>query len=408
VRTPFRRTQQTGRRLRSTAPVLARLWTAAVAYLAAATVNAQPAIPSAPAGIVETGMPPFVVFGPETLGVSTAPTDLALLPDGRVVVVAAHELAFGDGTRWEVFRSAEGERPIYRDVMVGDDDSIYFGIDSGIGRLLLGADGLWRTERVVAMPDDPQLRQKTMISVRRVQDEWIWYSGSGDMVNWRPGRPPGIVRNSADIAHLFRLKDELYASDQSTGGLYRVPPHGAERVGSLAADRALTITASAPFDATSILVGTKLAGLKLFDGQQLHDFGDPGPLTSGAQINDLCRVTENMFAAAVDTVGIVFFDRTGHVQQVLASNVDHRFARSERLRYSPQGALWVLLNEGIARVEYPSRVSRFEAMIPGGTTFVRPVRHQGRLWMVADGRVYRGIYDAAGRLQQFTSESPRT
>ena len=52
------------------------------------------AMPAAPAGISETGAPSFVVLGPEALGLSTAPIDMHLLPDGRILVVSQHELSF--------------------------------------------------------------------------------------------------------------------------------------------------------------------------------------------------------------------------------------------------------------------------------------------------------------------------
>jgi len=55
------------------------------------------AIPAPPAGVVETGAPSFVVLGPESLGLSTAPSDLHILPDGRILVVSQHEIAIGDG-----------------------------------------------------------------------------------------------------------------------------------------------------------------------------------------------------------------------------------------------------------------------------------------------------------------------
>ena len=58
-------------------------------------------IPAAPAGLIEAGAPSFTVLGREALGLSTAPTDLHIMPDGRILVVAQREIALGDGVRWE-------------------------------------------------------------------------------------------------------------------------------------------------------------------------------------------------------------------------------------------------------------------------------------------------------------------
>jgi hypothetical protein len=86
-------------------------------------------MPAAPPGVVETGVPAFFVLGPESLGLSTAPTDLHLLPDGRVLVVSQHEIAIGDGVRWETFQQAANQSDyIYDHVAVDDDGRIYAGI----------------------------------------------------------------------------------------------------------------------------------------------------------------------------------------------------------------------------------------------------------------------------------------
>ena len=75
----------------------------------AACTMAAHAMPPAPTGSMEAGVPAFVVMGPEALGLSTAPTDLHVLPDGRVLVVSQSELAFGDGVRWETFRGVQDQ-----------------------------------------------------------------------------------------------------------------------------------------------------------------------------------------------------------------------------------------------------------------------------------------------------------
>ncbi|HOG91962.1 MAG TPA: hypothetical protein PLE80_00145, partial [Opitutaceae bacterium] len=55
-------------------------------------------IPSAPTDLREVGVPAFVVMGAEALGLSSPPTDIQLLPDGRVLIVAQREICFGDGS----------------------------------------------------------------------------------------------------------------------------------------------------------------------------------------------------------------------------------------------------------------------------------------------------------------------
>ena len=77
-----------------------------VAGLAGVPLRAE-LMPAALPGLAEAGVPSYLVLGPEGMGLSSSPIDLHLLPDGRLLVVAAQEIAIGDGVRWETFRGAD-------------------------------------------------------------------------------------------------------------------------------------------------------------------------------------------------------------------------------------------------------------------------------------------------------------
>jgi C4-dicarboxylate-specific signal transduction histidine kinase len=128
-------------------------------------------------------------------------------------------------------------------------------------------------------------------------------------------------------------------------------------------------------------------------------------LGDGHRITDLCPVGEGFFAASIDTVGIVFFDREGRTLQVLERSLDHRLARVQRVLYSANGVLRALLNDGVARISFPSPVSHFEPLLASGLAYAQPLRHAGKLWILADGRAMRGIY-GGGRLDRFEDDTP--
>jgi hypothetical protein len=76
------------------------------------------------------------------------------------------------------------------------------------------------------------------------------------------------------------------------------------------------------------------------------------------------------------------------------------------MHFAPNGVLWVILTEGLARVEVPSPVSRFEPLLMSAIDYAKPLRYNGHLWMTADGRARRGVYDVDGRLTGFVDDSP--
>jgi hypothetical protein len=236
--------------------IVALLATTAALPVTAALEPIAPAyIPSTPAGHYEAGVPAFTIVGPESIGISSLPTGLHLLNDGRVLVTSQREIAFGDGVRWDAFRAADGQAAIYRDAIADTDGTIYFGSDSGIERLEIGTDGQWRAVHAMALPNDPRVRNKTMVAVEAVAGDWFWHSSGGDMVAWRPGKTPRVVPNLASVEHLFELKGQLYASDSSSGALYCLSSGNREVPGAEHISSEL-ITASAPLDADHLLIGT--------------------------------------------------------------------------------------------------------------------------------------------------------
>jgi hypothetical protein len=300
---------------------------------------------AAPAGFVEAGVPSFVVFGPDSLGFSTAPSDMHLLPDGRILVVSQRQIAMGDGTRWDTYQQApDQEAFIYAQVAVDNDGSIYTGISKKICRIDLGADALWRFVPVYTTSDeDPYSR------VVQFSDKWIWRSGGGTMLAWRPGRPVEKCGLSASVEDIFAVGHDLFASNGSSGGIYQLHFGGvATPVSSVDTVASDIVTCSADYGPNQLIVGTTGSGIRTFDGKTFGDVVLPKILAQGSHINDICQAGTDLYAAAVDTKGIVFFKRGGRIVQVLTGTLDHRLSRPRRLVYSKNGVLWVMLENAVA------------------------------------------------------------
>lgn len=365
-------------------------------------------MPSAPRGMVEAGAPHFAVLGAESLGLSTAPNDLQLLPDGRVLVVTPTELAFGDGVRWETFRAAVGQPSIISTVAVDRDGRIYTPMEGGFARIDLGDDARWRFISAEKLSGDKSARTTTTSTVTMFADHWYWYGSIDAIISWRPGEKASLIGNVGAIDRVFPLGQDLFLSDHSSGALFRLNfvSGNVQRVFATESRLSEAVTCAIPFAPGQLLVGTISTGLKIFDGTTFRPFAATGWLSGGHRITDLCPTGEGLFAAAVDTVGIVFFDREGRTVQVLERSLDHRLAQVRRLQYASDGVLWALLNEGVARVEFPSVLSHFEPLLAGGLVFAQPLRHSGQLWILADGRAMRGIYGSGGNLERFEDDTP--
>ncbi len=388
-----------------TAPLLA----AAFLLLTAALLPARGEIPAAPPGQTEIGVPSFVVLGPESLGMSSAPTDMHFLSDGRLVIVAQREVTFGDGIRWETYRRIDEDiNYISGKVAVDAQSRLYTGIEAKFARIELNADARWHYTPVAGLPNSAEFAGVVPSSVTMLGSSWYWYGGSGSLLRWQPGSEATLIRHSGSIERIFGFGGNTYISDAASGQLFKVDEQQRCTVGISPPDTTLVdiVTSAVAFAPGQALLGTAGAGLKLFDGRRLVPFHGQGPLRGGNRINDLCSVGEGLFAAAVDTAGIVVFDDSGRIVQALDRTLDHRLARVRQLLHSPDGVLWALLNEGVARMEFPSQFSNFAPLVPTGLTYATMLRLDGRLWIHSEGKILRGIYDDDRRLVRFEDDTP--
>jgi signal transduction histidine kinase len=381
-------------------------WLLALGVAAAALVlRGQPSpIRAAAPGLNEAGVPAFAISSPAALGLSAPPTDLQPLPDGRIVALAGRELALGDGTRWEVFRLAPNDTTdISTQLAVDASGQIYVGMPAWFARLEFRSDGLLRRVPVAQTPSP--LMTPTL--VHDVRGRWYWHAGTGDVVRWRPGEHPITVARITDLERALELGGTDYLSDRAEGVFCRVTPAGPETVIAAAETNVShSITCGLDLGEGRLVVGTNGHGLRRFENGRVLPINGSGLLAGLSRINDLCPTVPGLYAAAIDNVGIVFFDQQLRVVQVLDRSLDHRLARVRRLFYSRLGVVWGLLNDGIVRVDFPSRLSYYEPLVSTGLVFAQPFRFEGRLWLIGDGLAQRGIYDADGRLLRFEIDSP--
>ncbi len=358
------------------ARILALLVGGSAAGLGAQTLPCEPA----PPGAIESGTAAFVVLGPEALGLGTAPTDLKQLPDGRILAAARGELALGDGVRWQVFRQASADRRNDTvSVAVDSTGAIYAGVQGGIGRIDFGTDGQWRLTTVAQLPETASaVLRPVLTQVATSKSGWFWHSGSGAVISWAPGESARIVGSTNTIERVFSFDTDVFISNRTDGALLRVRDGVATYLIDPAQTTAnLTVTCGTPYDSVHLLVGTNAEGLKLFDGARFTPFPIPG-LATELRINDLCSTYGGFFAAAVDNHGIILFNTQGRIVQTIDRTLDHRLGRVQRLFYTA-GTLWALLNDGVARIRFPSRLSSFEPLVSTGLAYAQPFRHDGRL-----------------------------
>ncbi len=365
-------------------------------------------VPATPSGTLETGAPSFTIIAPQSLGISSPLIDMHVLPDGRLLVMAKSEMAIGDGVRWVKIEKAPSQPSINLErVIVGEDGTIYAGYSNAFARLKFDPEGTWSFEPIAPIPPVESYGDPQLTHVTAAGGKWFWWWGAGPIFHWQPGTTPQVVGIAENPRAFFAVNGVVHMSDGANGNLYAFdgerftsklgpPDHYAES----------TITSSAPLETGRVLVGTTGRGLLTWDGTALRPFATKGLLSRPLGITSLCAVGQGLFAAASNNIGLIFFDRHARVIQVLDRSNDHRLARISKLIPTPNGALWAVLNDGIACIDFPSRLSHFEAFIDTGLAYAKPFRVGDDLWLLSDGHIQRGLYDEDRRIRGFTIDSP--
>jgi len=367
-------------------------------------------IEAAQSGLLENGIPPFLIQSSESLGLQTPPFDLAELPDGRILLVGANELVIGDGVRWELIQKSETESGFLSgQVSVDARGGIWSSQFQGFAKVGFNASGKWFLEKPIPLPDHEHRQWSAFTQNRRINGQDYWWGSA--LVAWSPDaeQPAKVLSMGTSLDHVFQLGTKLYATSPSTGNVLRIEPDGSveEVFGKHYNAPASSILCSAPLNSGSLLVGTVLHGIGVFNGSSLRPLVTSGPLSGGARISDLCRARNGTYAAAIDAVGIVFFDKDGRIIQTLDRSIDHRFGQVKRLLRRSDGSLWALFSRGIIRIDYPSRISYIDPLLSASADYVAPVRHEGRLWLLATGRILKGVYEN-NRLASFETDTPDT
>ncbi len=370
---------------------------------------AQTSLSAPPAGTIESGVPNFVVLSPEALGLSAPPSDLHQLPDGRWAAAALRQIAIGDGVRWEVFnQNRDNEQPLLGAASLITDATgqLFTGLGDNIGRVIFTDQGGWFADIAATFPSVKGNVHPGLARITALNGEWYWFGSSGTIATWKPGDPIVPIGSINVVAHLFVYDRNTYVSDSTDGQIYRQTPNGLVPVlprGSTASE--YTVVGSAPAADGRLLLATTQHGLQYFDGRSLTPAPSP-KITADHRVNALQQVADEYYALAVENFGLLFLDRQLRVVQVLDRSNDHRLAHVRRFVLGSAGELWAVLSAGLARIDFPSPVSRIEPLVEAGFSFALPARHRGRLWLCADSVAQRGVYDDQNRLLRFTPDSP--
>ena len=321
-----------------------------------------------------------------------APQNWALTQDPRGVVYVANGdgILEYDGARQRLIRTP-GAR-VVRSLCVGPSGRVYVGGTGELGYLAPDATGV---TAFVSLLDRLPPPARTFSQVSRVQstDQGVYFT-----------TPEGIFRLQGDRFqtwkapggfHLsFLVEGRFYVREVGRGlltleGDELKPVPGGQR---FAKEK---IYFMVPWGQGRILIGTQ-KGMLTFDGQALKPFktGMDDRLAQDLLYGGI-RLTDGRLAVATLKAGVFLLDAQGRVTGRLCKATGQRDDTALSLFQDQEGGLFVTLNDGLARAEVASPLTRFDQLagLRGGILCL--ARHQGTLYAGTDLGLFRLEADGA-------------
>ena len=317
----------------------------------------------------------------------------AIVQDDRGVIYVGNNVGVleYDGASWRLIRMPN--KTTVRSLARDGEGRIYVGAVGEFGYLAPDASG---ETTFVSLLEHVPAEHREFADVWRtlLTPEGIYFQSPQYLFRWSDGR----IRVWQPRTRFYRAavaNGTLYIGQPETG-LMKMTGDSLEEVpgGRQFVDEGRPVIL--PYDDRRILIGTRADGLFLADGTAVTRF--PTEVDGWLRTMDLYRgaeLADETFALATTGGGMAIVDRQGRLLQ----HLDAASGVGDSLYYvfpDRQGAVWLGMDGGLARVETPSPVSVFDrtlGLAGGSVSYVH--RHAGILYAATS----RGAYylDASSR-----------
>ncbi len=310
----------------------------------------------------------------------------AIVQDNRGVIYVGNNAGVleYDGASWRLIRMPN--KTVVRSLAEDAQGRIYVGAVGEFGYLAPDAAGQLQ---FVSLLDQVPAEHREFADVWRTlaSPEGIYFQSAQSLFRWSNGH----IRVWKPQSRFYRAglaSGALYIGQPETG-LMKLTGDALEEVPGGRRFSEETRPVILPYDEGRILVGTRAEGLFLADGRSVTRF--PTDIDGWLRTMDVYRGTvlpDGTFALATTGAGTAIIDRQGRLIQRLDASTGvgdtHYCVFADR-----QGALWVGLDGGLAKVETPSPISIFDqasGLTGGSVSYIH--RHAGTLYVATS----RGVY----------------
>jgi signal transduction histidine kinase len=360
----------------------------------------------------EAGLPFIRYFTPKEY--KHMPKNWAIVQDNRGVIYVSNEghmILEYDGVDWRSL--AAGNADVYS-MTFDTQGRLYYG---GVGQFGILQPSNIGNLKELGVPISAQLLEKLPEDIKSFREVWSAHTHQNGVFfqtdkvlfylkDTKTAPNPGGTSASKKInweLQYFKPLSQFYLSYNVDGrffvhdkyiGLFEFYNNQLNLVPGSEQFADLQIATMLPYDKSHILIGTREKGLFLWDGNRFWPFqtaADKYLLDNSLYHGS--RLQDESFAFATLFGGVVILNKEGRIKQFINKSLGLPVNQVHCTFQDREGGLWLALSNGIARVELPGMISRFNNQwmecTPNEIEGCRDIiRHQGKIYAATTQGVF--------------------
>ena len=296
----------------------------------------------------------------------------------------SHGLLEYDGTSWRLIPTMNPH--IVRALAVTANNELYLGGYNYFGKMIHDSSG---TLSFAPLSDKLPVASQIFASVRNISilDGAVFFQTDSALFRWKDNVFK-IWKSIYPFNHAFVIRDTLYRVIKDTGLVY-LDGEFFRPVQDAGVFATLQIRSMIPLGTNSTLLATRNSGFFVRTDNRILPFKTE--LDNFLKDNILTAVVflkDGNIAISTVQSGIIIMDQKGH----LINTIDKSKGLADNTVWSIQAddqyGLWLMLNNGIARIELPAAATYFDEKAGIEGTVESIVYHQGILYIATPMGLY--------------------